>query len=96
MAVASAEDHIADACAGPHLDSGTVEGYIAAAVQEVWTGPNQTTPDDDTGGWFRPGTAKNVGNCMGVTSTNRGVPSYAEFKAAEPTNEAASAMGMAS
>lgn len=96
VAVASTEDHIADACAGPHLVSETVKGYIAAAVQEAGTGPNQTTLYDDTGGFSRSGTAKNVGDCMGVTSINRGVPSHAELKAAEPTNEVASAMKMAS
>lgn len=96
MAVASTKDHIADACAGPHLVSETVEGYIAAAVQEAGTGPNQTKLHDHPGGWFRPGTAKNVGDCMGMTSINRGVPSHAELKAAEPTNEVASAMRMAS
>jgi len=95
VAVASTEGHIADACAGPHLVSETVEGYVAAAVQEAGTGPNQTTLYDDAGGWFGPGTTEDVEDCIGITSINNGVPSVAELEAAEPTNEVTSAMAMA-
>ncbi|MCJ1246638.1 hypothetical protein MMC30_003847 [Trapelia coarctata] len=93
VAVASTEDHIADACAGPHVVSETVQGYIAAAVQQAGTGPNQTTL---YGGWFRPGTENDLRDGYGIVSLNKGAPSIMELEAVEPTDEVTNAMRMAS
>lgn len=96
VAVASTENHVADSCAGPHLVSETVQGYIAAAVQEAGIGANQTTLYTKTGGWFRPGTPDDVRDGHGITSLNGGVPSMTELETVEPTKEVLRAMGMAS
>ena len=92
VAVASTEDHIADSCAGPHIVSETIQGYIDAAVQRAGTGPNQTTLYS---GWFRPGTAEDVLDGYGVTSLNKGVPSLTELEVFKPHNGVTSAMRMA-
>jgi len=96
VSVASTEDHIADACAGPHVVSETVQGYIDAAVQQAGTGPNQTTLYEERGGWFRPGTEADVRDGYGITSLNKGVPNIAELEAVQPMNEVINAMRMAS
>ena len=84
VAVASTSNLIADSCAGPHVVSETIRGYIDSAIQKAGTGPDQTTLYRR---WRdRPGTVKDVVNGRGITSINHGVASIEELDAIPPSD----------
>lgn len=93
LSITSDAKHIADACAGPHVVSEDLQGYIKAAIQEAGTGPGQTTLYDEW--WNYPGTVADVVSATGITSINARSLLMEDLEAIQPSIAIMNAMDMA-